>query len=154
MCSGSLHLTCGCGMQWWLSVCAWMHCGWVGHMCISNKIYSWSRLQLSVQPSFPQVVLCLCWDQGRKMTPSSSQRSLLTCSEISMNGSVSCLTLAAYKVLLLCCLSIQAAVLFKVVTLVSVAFPACPVLNQLTFKVPDSKSHWFYKLLEFSSSGF
>lgn len=47
-----------------------------------------------------------------------------------------------------------AAVSLQAVTQVSLVFPAYPVLSQLTFEAPGSKSHWFYKITEFSSSSF
>lgn len=35
-----------------------------------------------------------------------------------------------------------------------IPLPICPMLSQLTSKVLGSKSHWLYKLMEFSPSSF
>lgn len=40
------------------------------------------------------------------------------------------------------------AILLNAEIQLSLALPPVPVLSQLTFKVPDSKSHWLYKLRE------
>ena len=57
------------------------------------------------------------------------------------------------KLLLLCCLSVQAAVSLRVETQLLLVFETWEALSQPTFEDPGFRFHWLYKLTEFRPSG-
>lgn len=74
--------------------------------------------------------------------------------EINMNRSLSHLPVALCKLLFLCCLSVQAAMSLRVAPSYHLCFNLSSTESADLFKTASSKSHWFYKLMEFSCSGF
>lgn len=90
-----------------------------------------------MQPCLSQVALCLCWKLGEEKDTYQLphfQWSLPTCSNISVNRSVSCLSLALCKLPFLCCLSVQAAVSLRAASKLSLTLPTPQVLMQQPFK--------------------
>lgn len=97
------------------------------------------------------MALCLCWREGVEGMASARSlifREVLTCPEINMSNSLFTLPIMLCKLMLLCCLSMKAAVFLRIATQLSLSLLDSPVVNQLSFKAPSCKSHWPYKHIQ------
>lgn len=124
---------------------------WAGHTCSSQV----ANICAELPPT--RKWFCLLLGVGEENGPCyllCSQRTPLTCSKISIHRYLYHLPQLLSKLLLFYIASPRAVVSLRAETKLSFSLPSFPVLSQLTFKTPGSKSHWLYKLIEFSLSGF
>lgn len=149
-CGGRNCLKCQVCL-WWLDG----HASWFYKICLRAEASRLEVVRFSEEPDSK----CLCnptsrddsvfilgigGGKGHLPTPSFSIIPPII-SKISLKRFIFHLNPDLWKVTFLHCLSTKSALSLSVVTQLSLALMPCPVLSQLTFKFPSSKT-LFYKL--------